>query len=195
MGEQAQQEITIPLSFSHIGIHVHDLERMTDFYTRVLGFTETDRGVARGRPIVFTTWDPREHHQMVLVGGRPEQMPFNHINQMSFRVPRLEDVQAVWRRVKDEPGVHDLAPTNHGNAWSIYFRDPEGNRVEIFCDSPWYIDQPCVEPLDLTRPADELRAESEAWCRAQASFIPVSEFQAKTAQKIAAHRAELNIGG
>ena len=179
----------VPLSFSHLGIHVFDLPRMEDFYTRVLGFTVTDRGIARGRPIVFTTWDPREHHQMVLVGGRPEHMPFNHINQMSFRVPRLEDVQALWRRLKDEAGVHDFAPTNHGNAWSIYFRDPEGNRVEIFCDSPWYIDQPCVEALDLSRPADELRAESEAWCRTQHGFKPAEDYQRDVAKLIAEHRA------
>ena len=37
----------IPLSFSHLGIHVSDLPRMEDFYTRVLGFTVTDRGMAR----------------------------------------------------------------------------------------------------------------------------------------------------
>ena len=37
---------------------------------------------------------------------------------------------------------------NHGNAWSVYFRDPEGNRIEIFCDTEWYIEQPCVEDLD-----------------------------------------------
>jgi catechol 2,3-dioxygenase-like lactoylglutathione lyase family enzyme len=32
------------LMFSHMGISVIDLDRMTDFYTRVLGFTITDRG-------------------------------------------------------------------------------------------------------------------------------------------------------
>lgn len=179
----------VKLSFSHIGIFVHDMNRMEDFYTRVLGFTVTDRGVARGRPIVFTTWDPREHHQMVLVEGRPETMPFNHINQMSFRVERLEDVQSIWRRLQTTEGVHDFAPTDHGNAWSIYFRDPEGNRVEIFCDSPWYIDQPCVEALDLSRKADDIRAQSEAWCRTQPGFRPAREYEADVARMIAAHQA------
>jgi catechol 2,3-dioxygenase len=177
----------IRLSFSHLGIHVSDLPRMEDFYTRVLGFTVTDRGVARGLPIVFTTWNPREHHQMVLVGGRPETMPYNIINQMSFRVERLEDVQAIWLRVKDEPGVHDLYGTNHGNAWSMYFRDPEGNRIEIFCDSPWYIDQPCVETLDLSRSADEIRAQSENWCRQQPGFRPASDYVKDVAALIEAH--------
>lgn len=79
----------IPLSFSHLGIHVTDLPRMEDFYTRTLGFTVTDRGTARGFPIACTIWNPHEHHQFVLVGGKPEDMPFNIINQMSFRVASL----------------------------------------------------------------------------------------------------------
>lgn len=177
----------VKLSFSHLGILVNDLAMMEDFYTRVLGFTVSDRGVARGSKIVFTTWDATEHHQMVLVEGRPAAMQFNHINQMSFRVQSIEELQAVWRRVKDAKGVHDLYGTNHGFAWSIYFRDPEGNRVEIFVDSPWYIDQPCVEDLDLSQPADEIRARSLEFCKNSKGFMPVEEYQAQLQAKIDAH--------
>ena len=177
----------VKLSFSHVGLHCVDLERMVEFYTRTLGFTETDRGIARGLPIVFTSWDSRDHHQVALVGGRPDMAGYNHINQLSFRVPRLEDIQNVWRRVKDEPGVHDIRGTNHGNAFSMYFRDPEGNRLEIFCDTPWYITQPCVEALDLSRDAGEVMAEAEKFCRASPGFCAVERFQAEVAQKIEAH--------
>lgn len=177
----------VKLNFSHLGIIVHDLARMEDFYTRVLGFTVSDRGVARGSKIVFTTWDEHDHHQMVLVEGRPEYMPFNHINQMSFRVASVEELQAMHERVKAADGVHDLYGTNHGNAWSIYFRDPEGNRIEIFCDSPWYIDQPCVEALDLSLPADEIRARSLEFCKNAPGFRPVEDYQAELAEKIKAH--------
>jgi len=183
----ATKPAPVKLAFSHLGIHCHDLPRMVDFYTRVLGFTETDRGVARGFDIVFTSWDPCEHHQLALVAGRPQDAGFNHINQISFRVPKLEDVQAVWHRVKDESGVEDLGGTNHGNAFALYFRDPEGNRIEVFCDTPWYISQPCVERLDLARDAKELMAEAEVFCRASEGFKPVEEFQAEIAEKINAH--------
>jgi catechol 2,3-dioxygenase len=177
----------VKLSFSHVGLHCVDLPRMVDFYTRVLGFTETDRGVVRGLDIVFTSWDPDDHHQVALVSGRPDLAGFNHINQLSFRVPRFEDLQTYWRRVKDERGVHDMRGTNHGNAFSFYFRDPEGNRVEIFCDSPWYITQPCIEELDLSRPAAEVMAEAEKFCRAAPGFAPIEEFKSKVRSKIEAH--------
>ena len=109
----------VPLSMSHIGLYVHDLPTMEQFYTRVLGFTVTDRGKVRGADIVFTSWDPKDHHQVALVSGRPKDLAFNHINQISFRVASVEDLQTIWRRVKDTPGVTDLRPMDHGNGCAI----------------------------------------------------------------------------
>ena len=102
----------VPLSMSHIGIYVHDVPKMEDFYTRVLGFTVTDRGKVRGLDIVFTSWDAKDHHQVILVAGRPKDLAFNHINQMSFRVASVEDLQAVWRKREGRAGRHRHA--RHG---------------------------------------------------------------------------------
>ena len=45
---------TPTVSFSHVGIHVTDLARMEDFYTRVLGLLVSDRGSLPGGPaLVF----------------------------------------------------------------------------------------------------------------------------------------------
>ena len=63
-----------------------------------------------------------------------------------------------------------MRPMDHGNAWSLYFRDPEGNRLEVFCDTQWYIEQPCLEDLDLSLPADQIRAKSDAFCRKRAGL-------------------------
>jgi catechol-2,3-dioxygenase len=174
----------VRLRFSHMGFYVRDLARMEDFYTRVLGFTVTDRGTVRGHPIVFTSWDPRDHHQIVLIEGRPADHVVNHINQISFNVPALEDVQKVWRRIKDEPGVTDIQGISHGNACSVYFRDPEGNRIEVFCDTDWYVSQPCILPLDLARPTADLRREVEAYCRTAPGLQPIEEYRADVARKM-----------
>jgi catechol-2,3-dioxygenase len=161
---------------------------MVDFYMRVLGFTLTERGVYRGREIVFLSWDANDHHQVVLVAGRDGPPEFNHINQLSFRVASVEELQSFWHVVKDMPGLRDGRAINHGNAWSYYFRDPEGNRIEIFCDTDWHVSQPCDEPLDLSLPPAEIRRLTEEYCRTAPDFQPMGTFRATLAAKIGGSR-------
>ncbi len=173
------------LAFSHVGLFVADPERASAFWERALGFVCTDRGTLDGRAIVFLSRDPAEHHQIVFVARGDLPPAAAAVNQLSFRLGSLEDLQAMTPRLEAE-GATELRPVMHGNAWSVYFRDPEGHRVELFVDSPWYVAQPCREPLDLRRPAAAIRAETEAWCRAQPSFRPASAFRAEVAAKLAA---------
>ncbi|RPI47663.1 MAG: glyoxalase, partial [Betaproteobacteria bacterium] len=110
------------LTLSHVGIYVVDMPRMVDFYSGYLGFAVSDRGPARGGgEIVFMTRDPREHHQFVLANGRPADLAFNLINQLSFRVDSLDTLRELHRGLANEAGVKDLGPTCHGNAVSVYF--------------------------------------------------------------------------
>lgn len=170
---------TVPhLRFSHFGFFVRDIAAMEDFYTRVLGLVVTDRGLLGTMQLVFLSRDPEEHHQIVLVTGRPADTPFNPINQISFRVAGVGELRALNRRLQSEPKVADRIAVTHGNAISIYFRDPEGNRIEVFFDTPWYCRQPLREPVDLEQPDDVLLAQSEAIARAQPDFKPRAEWVA-----------------
>src|SRR5213592_4363603 len=114
---------TPTVSFSHFGIHVTDLARMEDFYTRVLGLLISDRGSLPGGPtLVFLSRDPDEHHQIVLATGRPPGVEFNVVNQMSFKVARLADLKSMYAKLREE-GIKQFRIVTHGNAWSIYFSD------------------------------------------------------------------------
>ena len=174
-------------SFSHLGIFAADLALMEDFYTRVLGFTVTDRGdldTRRGTVrLVFLSRDPREHHQIVLAGGRPAELPFNPINQISFRMDDFAGLRQMHASLVAEK-VADLAPVSHGNALSVYFMDPEGNRVERFIDTPWYVDQPLRIPLDMDLPDAALWAQVEAQARKLPGFKPVEEWRAVIARRM-----------
>src|SRR5512146_1690222 len=102
------------LSFSHMGMFVADVARMEDFYTRLLGFTVTDRGRLSSFELVFLSREPGEHHQIVLVSGRPQALPFNPINQVSFRMAEFAGLREMHRRLVAE-GVRELHPVSHGN--------------------------------------------------------------------------------
>ena len=171
------------VQLAHVGIYVTDIARMEAFYTRLFKFTVTDRGKFGETDLVFLSRDPGEHHQFVLASGRPADLRFNVINQISFRVPSLGDLRTLHARLADEP-VTEIQPVSHGNAWSIYFRDPEGNRVELYLDTPWYVSQPFREPLDLSLSDEAILAATERLCRASPGFKPHAEWRADVARRM-----------
>jgi catechol 2,3-dioxygenase-like lactoylglutathione lyase family enzyme len=171
-------------SFSHMGIFVTDPARMEDFYTRVLGFAVTDRGMLGPIALVFLSRDPREHHQIVLAAGRPgEAAGFNPINQISFRMADFAGLREMHRRLERE-GVKELAPVSHGNALSVYFKDPEGNRIELFVDTPWYVQQPLRVPMDMSGSDAEIWDWAEREARKQPGFQPVEEWRSSLKTKL-----------
>ena len=172
------------VSFSHFGINVTDLPRMEDFYTRVVGLLVMDRGQLPGGPtLVFLSRDPDEHHQMVLVSGRPPGNEANTVNQISFKLPALADLKAMHARLIDE-GVKQFRIVTHGNAWSIYLPDPEGNRVEFFVDTPWHTPQPLAEPFDIEAPEAAIMESTEALCRRRPGFMSRAEWRTAQLQRI-----------
>ena len=160
-----------------------DLARMEDFYTRVLGFAVTDRGLLGSTSLVFLSRDPREHHQIVLASGRPAPAGFNPINQISFRMADFAGLREMHRRLGRE-AVRDLAPVSHGNALSVYFKDPEGNRIELFVDTPWYVQQPLRIPMDMELPDAEIWDWAEREARKQPGFRPVEEWRSVLKTKL-----------
>lgn len=175
------------LALSHVGYLVTDMNKMVDFYTRVLKFVVSDRGDReQNGAIVFMTRNPSEHHQLVFATGRPADLNFSIVQQISFRVDSLATLRELYHAVQKEPIQKMLGPVTHGNALSVYFLDPEGNRVELLIDTPWYVPQPHRLAVDIEQPDDQLWAGIEKHVRATPGFKPVEEWRAEITQKIAA---------
>ena len=117
------------LGLGHTGLWVTDLPAMRDFYERVIGLTVTDEDEEQG--IVFFSAQPDvEHHEFVLQRGRTAPPGSMLPHQISWRVDSVETLQAYHERFKEE-GVPIQQEVTHGNAYGIYFFDPEGNRGEV----------------------------------------------------------------
>jgi catechol 2,3-dioxygenase-like lactoylglutathione lyase family enzyme len=140
----------------HVGLYCNDLGKMRDFYSRVLGLTISDEDRQRG--ICFLSADPdAEHHELALAQAREPGQKTHNVQQVSFKVKSLDDVRAFYHRVQDA-GMRIDRTVTHGIACSVYFYDPEDNRIELYYTTPYNVRQPLGEPIDLDRPDEELLA-------------------------------------
>ncbi|MFV3077276.1 VOC family protein [Niveispirillum fermenti] len=174
------------VQFKHLGIHVYDLDGMVRFYKDMFGLVVSDYSVEDNLQIVFMTGSPDDHHQIVLIGGREPGVVSKHLlNQISYKADSLDQIVEIYRKAK-ALSLEDIETVTHGNSWSCYFRDPEGNRQEVYCDTPWYITQPHLTFLNFDKPVDEIRADTEALVRADPSFRLRTEWQAEIKTKLTA---------
>jgi catechol-2,3-dioxygenase len=157
------------VGLGHVGIYVRDLERMTAFYRDFLGMTITKQAPGRA---VFLSSDPQlVDHEIALMTGRgPDQDP-QLIQQISLRVPSLEDLRTFKKRIQQEGYKIDQIVT-HLSAIGCYFFDPEGNRTEVF----WLTGRPSWImigiPIDIDRPDAEILADIDrVW--EQTRHVPV----------------------
>ena len=143
----------------HVGIYATDLMNMRDFYTRVLGLKIADEDLEQRR-MVFLSSDPvGEHHEFVLMEGRVASDDAKVIQQISFRVPSIQDMRDFKERI-DAESVQIDRIVSHGNAFGMYFFDPEGNRIELYYKTGFPVPQPHGDPLDLSRSDAELLNEA-----------------------------------
>ncbi|CAH0357050.1 MAG: VOC family protein [Sphingobium sp.] len=177
------------LKFSHIGLVTSDVSAMARFYVDVLGFVITDQGDFGDMKVVFMSRDPEDHHQIVLTNGRPANIPKNTVDpdfgpviqQISFKMPSLADLRDMRGRL-ETGGATGITTAAHGNAWSLYAHDPEGNYIEFFVDTDWYANQPFYVPLDLNKSDAEIIEETETMCRNSAGFKSIAQWRSDIAE-------------
>lgn len=134
--------------FRHVGVPAFDPDALGAFYTRwfAMVVSDTGSGIADNARVVFMTADPREHHQIAFANLRQQGSP--GMQQLSFVYDSLAELKEVAMAFA-AAGVPILQQKDHGNTWSVYVGDPEGNRIECYTPTPWYVPQPTWWPLDL----------------------------------------------
>ena len=82
--------------------------------------------------------------------------------QVSFKVKSLAAVRDFYHRLKKD-GVKIDRTVTHGNACSVYFYDPEDNRLELYFTTPYQVRQPMGEQIDFDRSDAELLALAQSF--------------------------------
>ena len=145
----------------HVGLFCNDLLKMRDFYSRVMGLQITDEDLERG--ICFLSAAPEaEHHELALARAKDPAQKTRNVQQVSFKVKSLDDVRAFFHRLQ-QAGLRIDRTVTHGIACSVYFYDPEDNRIELYYTTPYKVRQPLGEPIDLDKPNEELLALAQSF--------------------------------
>jgi catechol 2,3-dioxygenase len=177
-------------ALTHMGIFTDNPQAMQEFYVRVLGMlvSDTGSGVLFRRRIIFMTGDPHQHHQFVLVVREDGDPPGGALFQVSFKVRTLDELRRV-AALAVANGATELQGINHGNSWSVYFRDPDKNMVEIYMDTGWYVPQPFGDRLALELDDQQIQAITAERVKSVAGSMAQSEWSNRMRIRLDQHRS------
>jgi catechol 2,3-dioxygenase-like lactoylglutathione lyase family enzyme len=131
-----------PTKLAHIVFQTNRMPAMRDWYCSVLG----GRVIYENPHLCFVTYDD-EHHRVAFIdfgplaardpqatelGVKPVEPPGLH--HVAFTFGALGELLDTYERLKAR-GIRPFFCVNHGPTTSMYFRDPDGNRVEMQIDS------------------------------------------------------------
>jgi catechol-2,3-dioxygenase len=122
-----------PAGLAHVVFRTNDLPRMREWYCTVLGA----HTVFDNERIAFLTYDD-EHHRVALIATGPYPVPSDEpqvgFYHTAFSYPDLGALLATYRRLQ-AAGIIPVRAIRHGPTVSLYYRDPDGNHVELQVDS------------------------------------------------------------
>ena len=122
----------------HILLRVADIERSKAFYGQILGFEIVEEDPEHGG--VFMSLGTDGHTIDLMPADDPEsdQRPLANrvgVHHFAFQVQSPEALKDAYFTLEDY-GIEVLRAVDHVSQQSIYFNDPDGNRLEIYYELP-----------------------------------------------------------
>ena len=125
-----------PSKFAHVVYSTRRFEEMADWYKTVFEATVAYQNPA----FAFLTYDD-EHHRFAFANldllspsSAAETRGKEGVNHVAYTYASLGDLLATYERLK-EMGVLPYWRIHHGITLSLYYRDPDGNRMEFQVDA------------------------------------------------------------
>jgi catechol-2,3-dioxygenase len=117
----------------HVMLYVRDLERFIAFYQTYLNLRVTE--TVKGKFTFLTGGGP--HHELALYAkGTEAAAPSPNtvgLCHLAFSVPDKRSFAEAYRKLMD--ANIGVSPVDHQIGWGVYFKDPDGNDLEIYCDT------------------------------------------------------------
>jgi catechol 2,3-dioxygenase len=120
----------------HVNIYVRDADKARAWYEKVLGLHTYHH---RPGTAAFMSADLDQSHEVALMAvgddaplQRKGQVGLNH---MAWMVDSLDALKTAYQRLKDND-VKIERVVDHGISLGIYFRDPDGNGLEVSYELP-----------------------------------------------------------
>jgi catechol 2,3-dioxygenase len=137
----------------HVVIKMRDLDAAKRFYRDILGMKITDEREGFG---VFFRFHDYHHDIAVFKVGEDAASPQKNqvgLAHIALIADSFDTVKAVYQRLKAH-NVPIVRTVDHGITKSVYFQDPEGNELEIYCEvpeKPWQQQQTIImaDPISL----------------------------------------------
>jgi len=98
------------------------------------------------------------------------------VDHLAFRTGTLDDLRSLRANLV-QAGIERINPICHGNAWSLYFSDCEGNGLECFVDTPFHVAQPFGQAFDLDASDDEILEATREMVASEPEFQPMGAWQ------------------
>jgi catechol 2,3-dioxygenase len=124
-----------PERIGHVVLKVRDLERTKKFYAEVMGLEVMK--VEPSIKMAFFASNGRDHHEIAAIeieGNVPDSQAGGvGLSHVAFRLRDDAHLRAAYTDLKEHE-VKIISAVNHGVTKSIYFRDPDGHLLEVYCD-------------------------------------------------------------
>ena len=120
-------------TIGHAMLYVRELERSIAFYTGCLNLRVTE--IVKDKFAFLTSGGP--HHELALYArGANAPGPTEGsvgLCHLAFDVPDKQSFADAYRTLI--AAKIDVSPVDHQIGWGLYFTDPDGNELEIYCDT------------------------------------------------------------
>jgi catechol-2,3-dioxygenase len=130
-------------TLQHVGLITPDLDRMLDFYRKVLGITAHQRvqvpeGRAPFRAVAFATNDEINHRlsffEIPAATVNPDKDKYARVQHIAFAYGDLDELLGTYLRLK-ALGMTPQWAADQSFQTAIYYEDPDGNVIELNVDN------------------------------------------------------------